>query len=111
MRTVAGGAGPVRERTLCRESPGRVLLKSGGNTFSGRHEATIEDHKLEGNNLTDLIRSQGTTNPQLLLTALDLADNVGGPVKQNKWWFFGAYHLNRSRRTALGYLLPDGKRN
>lgn len=85
-----------------------AVIKSGGNVFSGRHEATIEDQRLEGNNLTDQIRAQGTTNPQLLLTALDLADNLGGPIQQNKWWFFGAYHLNRSRRTALGYLLPDG---
>lgn len=85
-----------------------AIIKSGGNRFSGRHEANIEDKKLEGNNLTPLIRSQGTTNPQLILTALDVSDNLGGPVVKNKWWFFGAYHLNRSRRTALGYLLPDG---
>jgi hypothetical protein len=85
-----------------------AVIKSGGNIFSGRHEATIEDEKFEGNNLTDQIRSQGTTNPQLILNALDVADSVGGPVRRNKWWFFGAYHLNRSRRTALGYLLPDG---
>jgi len=84
-----------------------AIIKSGGNSFSGRHEVTIEDEKLEGNNLTPQIRAQGTNNPQLILTALDLADSAGGPVIKNKWWFFGAYHLNRSRRTALGYLLPD----
>ncbi|HEV3216318.1 MAG TPA: carboxypeptidase regulatory-like domain-containing protein [Vicinamibacterales bacterium] len=84
-----------------------AVIKSGGNLFSGRHEASVEDSKLEGNNLTPLIRSQGTTNPQLILTALDVTDSVGGPIQKNKWWFFGAYHLNRTRRTALGYLLPD----
>jgi hypothetical protein len=84
-----------------------AVIKSGGNTFSGRHEATVENNKLEGNNLTPLIRSQGTTNPQLILTALDATDSLGGPIQKNKWWFFGAYHLNRTRRTALGYLLPD----
>jgi len=85
-----------------------AVIKSGGNTFSGRHEVTVEDKSLEGNNLTDQIRAQGTTNPQLILTALDVADNLGGPVIKNKLWFFGGYHFNRSRRTALGYLLPDG---
>jgi hypothetical protein len=85
-----------------------AVIKSGGNRFSSRNEATIEDEKLEGNNLTDQIRAQGTNNPQLILTALDVASNIGGPVQKDKWWFFGAYHLNRSRRTALGYLLPDG---
>lgn len=86
-----------------------AVIKSGGNKFSGRHELTIEDDALEGNNLTDEIRAQGTQNPNLILTALDETSNVGGPVVQDRWWFFGAYHLNRSRRTALGYLLPNGE--
>ena len=85
-----------------------AIIKSGGNMFSGRFETSYEDDALESNNLTPLLRSQGTTNPNLILTALDSSASLGGPVVKNKMWFFGAYHLNRSRRTALGYIMPDG---
>ena len=85
-----------------------AVIKSGGNNFSGRYETSIEDDALEGNNLTPLLRSQGTNNPNLILTALDSSASLGGPIVKSRLWFFGAYHLNRSRRTALGYVLPDG---
>lgn len=80
-----------------------AIVKSGGNDFHGRGEVSYEDQKLEGNNLTPTLISQGYLTPQLLTQAKDSSANLGGPVLKDKWWFFGAGHLNTSDRTALGY--------
>src|SRR3989442_10869092 len=86
-----------------------AIVKSGGNIFHGRGEATWEDKKFEGNNLTPTLISQGYTTPQLLLQAKDWSGNIGGPILKDKWWFFGGGHLNTSDRTALGYVDAQGK--
>src|SRR5215469_4780105 len=78
-----------------------AIVKSGGNIFHGRGEATWEDKKFEGNNLTPTLISQGYKTPQLLLQAKDWNGNLGGPIMKDKWWFFGGGHLNTSDRTAL----------
>jgi hypothetical protein len=75
-----------------------AIVKSGGNAFHGRGEFNIENHKLEGNNLNALLRSQGNTAPQLILDAIDSSVNLGGPVIKDKWWFFGGAHMNNSHR-------------
>jgi hypothetical protein len=85
-----------------------AIVKSGGNIFRGRAEATWEDQKFEGNNLTPTLISQGYTTPQLLLQAKDSSLNLGGPIVRDKWWFFGGGHVNTSDRTALGYVDAGG---
>jgi hypothetical protein len=85
-----------------------AIVKSGGNAFHGRGEATWEDKSLESNNLTSTLISQGYTTPQLLLQAKDSSGNLGGPLLRDKWWFFGGGHVNTSDRTALGYVDAGG---
>jgi hypothetical protein len=85
-----------------------AIVKSGGNSLHGRGEATWEDQKLEGNNLTSTLRAQGYTTPQLLLQAKDASGNLGGPILKDRWWYFGGSHVNTSDRTALGYVDANG---
>ena len=85
-----------------------AIVKSGGNQFHGRGEATWEDQRFEGNNLTPVLISQGYTTPQLLLQAKDSSGNLGGPIARDRWWFFGGGHVNTSDRTALGYVDAAG---
>jgi hypothetical protein len=86
-----------------------AIVKSGGNLFHGRGEATWEDQRFEGNNLTSTLMSQGYKTPQLILQAKDSSANLGGPILRDRWWFFGGGHVNTSNRTALGYV--DGAGN
>ena len=86
-----------------------AIVKSGGNIFHGRGEATWEDQRFESSNLTPTLISQGYTTPQLLLQAKDWSGNIGGSIIKDKWWFFGGGHLNTSDRTALGYVDAAGK--
>jgi hypothetical protein len=86
-----------------------AIVKSGGNNFHGRAEASWEDQRLESNNLTPTLIAQGYTTPQLLLQAKDSSANLGGPILRDKWWFFGGGHLNTSDRTALGYVDSSGQ--
>jgi Carboxypeptidase regulatory-like domain/TonB dependent receptor len=85
-----------------------AIVKSGGNVFHGRGEATWEDRSLEGNNLTPTLIAQGYATPQLLLQAKDASGNLGGPIVKDTWWFFGGAHVNTSDRTALGYVDERG---
>ena len=85
-----------------------AIVKSGGNQFHGRGEATVENQRFESNNLTPTLISQGYLTPQLLVQAKDSSANLGGPILKDKWWFFGGGHLNTSDRTALGYVDAQG---
>jgi hypothetical protein len=85
-----------------------AIVKSGGNAFHGRGEATYEGQHFEGNNLTPTLLSQGYLTPQLLVQAKDSSANLGGPILKDKWWFFGGGHVNTSDRTALGYVDSKG---
>ena len=102
------------------------IYKTGGNSFHGRFEITGETQKLESNNLTPALRATSSaaspngfygftpltingitlTNPtpQLVLNSIDTSDNFGGYIKKNKWWFFGGYHLNRTNKSAIGFV-------
>ena len=86
-----------------------ALIRSGGNAFHARGEATGENSYFESNNLTPFIEAQGSTTPQLILSAIDLTGQIGGPIIRDKWWFFVSGHTNRSNRSVVGYLLANGQ--
>ncbi len=73
-------------------SPGTaftLVYKSGGNKFSGIEQITYGPGRLVGNNIdTDTAARGYTGNPNLIFWEGHL--DLGGPVLQDKLWFFGA---------------------
>jgi hypothetical protein len=66
-----------------------AIPRSGGNRFSGSFLANGSGPKFQGSNLTDNLRARGVqTASSTLKTLYDLNGAAGGPIKQDKLWFY-----------------------
>jgi hypothetical protein len=66
-----------------------AIPKSGGNRFSGSALANGSGPSLQGNNVTANLQARGLQGASSTLKKLyDLNAAVGGPIKQDKVWFY-----------------------
>jgi len=65
-----------------------VVPKTGGNRVSGSSFLSFTGKNLQAGNLTDSQRAAGLTTPTPLTKVYDLNGAVGGPLKQDRVWFF-----------------------
>jgi len=76
-----------------------VIPKSGGNTPSGAFFFNFANSALQGNNLTDELRAQGTRPAtEDLITMRDLTGSIGGPLTRDKVWFFVSGRTKRTEK-------------
>jgi len=76
-----------------------VVPKSGGNTASGAFFFSFSDSALQGSNLTDELRAQGTRPAtEDLITMRDLTGSIGGPINRDKLWFFVSARTKRTEK-------------
>src|SRR5262245_54337571 len=68
-----------------------VVPKEGGNTFRWILNANYSGKGMESTNLTDKLRSRGLQNANKTIKIFDEAVSVGGPIKRDRLWFFGAF--------------------
>ena len=75
-------------------TPGSAVvstIKSGGNDFKSLTNVTYEPDSFVGNNLDDETAKRGFTGqPNILFW--EAHTDVGGPIKRDKVWFYGAYN-------------------
>jgi hypothetical protein len=93
-----------------------MVTKSGGNRFASDHNIYFMNDALQGSNITDSLRSRlglqpGQTsgaagNP--IEISYDWSSTLGGPIKRDKVWFFGASRWWRLDQAQIGALNPDG---
>src|SRR5437667_356184 len=80
------------------------IVKSGGNQTHGLGFYDREPLKLQGSNLSDGLISQGVTNTSSVARYQSFHADAGGPLRQNKfWWFAGVRFLNSDNWTP-GYV-------
>ena len=84
-----------------------VIPKEGGNTFSGTLAGFLANDKLESSNLTSELRSQGLTTSNITTKLWDELASVGGPLKQDKLWFFVTGRSWGFTREHAGVLLEQ----
>ncbi|MFN7981919.1 MAG: TonB-dependent receptor [Vicinamibacterales bacterium] len=68
-----------------------IIPKEGGNKFSGSGFFNFANHSLQGNNIDDTLRGQGITTGDSINRIYDLSGAFGGPLKQDKLWFWTAH--------------------
>jgi len=90
-----------------------IVPKEGGNTFKFIGSGLYTNDKLETNTVSDELRSKGINESNRTNKIFDNAISLGGPIVQNKAWFFGAgrtwgmarqfagLYWNRGQRTLL----------
>jgi hypothetical protein len=93
-----------------------MVTKSGGNRFTSDHNLYFMNDKMQGTNINDRLRARlglapgqqtgAAGNP--IDVSYDWSSTLGGPVKKDKVWFFGALRLWRLDQLQIGALNADG---
>ena len=67
-----------------------AIPKSGSNIFRGSIDGYFSNAAMHGSNLTDEIRAFGITSAAEVQTIYRIGAQLGGPIMQDKVWFFAA---------------------
>ena len=79
-----------------------MVPREGGNTFNGSFYATGTNSKLQGHNITDELRSQGLTASNRVNVIYDINPGAGGPLVQDKLWFFSSARWQATKTYLAG---------
>jgi hypothetical protein len=77
-----------------------VVPKSGGNIFSGTANFDFTNGDLQADNLSDALKARGLTTVTKLKEVYDYGGGFGGPLKQDKLWFYTAHRWWGSQEWA-----------
>jgi hypothetical protein len=86
-----------------------VIPKEGGNELAGTYRAFGSNTSLQGSNLTDELAAY-IKNPSTARFNWESNLAVGGPILQNKLWYFGAFKLTQAVIYMTDQFYPDGSR-
>jgi Carboxypeptidase regulatory-like domain/TonB-dependent Receptor Plug Domain len=86
-----------------------TVPKDGGNKLSGAVFIGGTDGSWQSDNLDDEIRARGVTIPNRILHIQNYNASVGGPILQDRLWYFGAArHTSTDDQPANTFTNPDG---
>jgi len=72
-----------------------MIPKTGGNSYSGTLFATAVNSAFEGTNTNDELVARGLRTPNSLKLQYDVNPALGGPVEQDKLWFYTSARFTR----------------
>jgi Carboxypeptidase regulatory-like domain len=67
-----------------------VVARDGGNTYHGSFQGNFGSNSLQADNLDDALRARGLTVTANIRHLYEIAGGIGGPLKQDRLWFFGS---------------------
>ena len=76
--------------------------REGGNSFKGSFYATAVNESWQANNITDELRTRGLREPNRLRRMYDINPNGGGPIKQDKLWFYVSARFQENKNYIAG---------
>ncbi|MGH9254652.1 MAG: carboxypeptidase regulatory-like domain-containing protein [Vicinamibacterales bacterium] len=83
-----------------------MIPKDGGNVFSGTMNIAYSGPDLQSNNINDELIARGLDSSTRGLSSIkkfvEATGGLGGPIKQNKLWFFGAARKSITQQYAAG---------
>ena len=83
-----------------------VIPRSGGNAVRGQFIGNFANDSLQGNNLTDRLIARGVSASKDLRKVWDAGPSLGGPLAQDKVWFFGSFRHWGNQQFARGIYYP-----
>jgi len=85
-----------------------AIVKSGGNDFHGAGNWAQTDHHFQNNNVDDKLKAVGITLGNKLSKVYDVGGDLGGRLRRNKLWFYGAARRRYREDELLNAFKPDG---
>jgi len=93
------GGGGVRMNLIPRE---------GGNRYSGASFFSYTGDSMQGTNLTQDLIDRGLEAGNEITLLYDVNMSLGGPIKQDKLWFFASYRNVGNNMRIPDTFMPDG---
>jgi hypothetical protein len=85
-----------------------MVTKSGGNEFSSDNTFYYENDSMQGDNIDEELEALGATGGNPIDISYDWNSTLGGPIVQDKAWFFGSLRWWRLDQFQTGATNPDG---
>jgi hypothetical protein len=85
------------------------VTRSGTNAFRGSGRFYLTDEKFQSDNLTDEVKLGGVGGGAPIQNIKDYGFEVGGPISQNKLWYWGSYSLQDIKAGIPGFYLPTAE--
>ena len=86
-----------------------LVPKDGGNKFSGGFKGAKSPQQWQGNNLTSGLKALGVTGVDRIANFFEWNVEEGGPLAQDKLWFYGAFRKARyDKPIANTFSTPAG---
>jgi hypothetical protein len=79
-----------------------LVPRQGGNRLSGTYFTNWANDKLQTSNFTPEIQAAGLSAPNLMQKLWDVNGALGGPIKRDKLWYFGAARYQGNRKLVGG---------
>jgi hypothetical protein len=98
--------GAIAAETMTGGVRANVIPKEGGNRFNGSFFGSYTSGDLQSNNLTDALRAQGLQSANPIEALYDWNLSAGGPVRQDKLWFFASFRYWGQREQVTGMFRP-----
>jgi hypothetical protein len=86
-----------------------MIPKDGGNRFNGSVQISDRPGQWQGNNLTPRLKSAGVTANNVTDYIYDLSGSQGGPIAQDKIWFFATGRDYRTNNGVTNTYFDNGK--
>ncbi len=67
-----------------------IVSRDGGNQFHGSFFGTAANESFQGNNYSQDLKNRGLATPDALKQVYDVNPAAGGPIIQDKLWWYGA---------------------
>jgi hypothetical protein len=91
-------------------SVNNFIVKSGGNNFRGLFFYDREPLDLQSSNLSADLKARGVTNTSSVARYQSVHGDIGGPLRQDKfWWYYGFRNLNGDNWTPGYYNTQTGQ--
>ena len=81
-----------------------LIPREGGNRFSGSFFGTAANSSFQGSNYTDDLKARGLRTPDEIKLNYDFNPAIGGPLVQDKVWFFSAARFVKNENYVGGVL-------
>jgi len=85
-----------------------LIPRDGGNLLSGNTFVGYANRSMQSANLTPALKALGVSSGDQVKLLFDVSTGIGGPVKKDKLWFFGAFRDVGNRNIVANAFMPDG---
>jgi hypothetical protein len=94
--TTSGGLGESETAGLVMN----IVPRQGGNMLTGLLYVSGFSQGMQSNNFTDELKARGATQPTPLYRVYDLNMAVGGPIVQDKLWYYMSFRIQGQRQNT-----------